>query len=120
MPGHSDGVYTRGDRNGYWISWTDAQGRRRYRKTHAKTLQQPRPLRAAELERAEQAKALGFAPAGEETFAVIATRFLGYQQARLTPKAYQREKGIIEGRLCPFFNCDIAGIRRVDVQRYVT
>jgi integrase len=120
MRNHSDGVYKRQDRDGYWISWTDAQGRRRYRKTHAKTLQQARTLRASELARVEQAKALGFAPAGEETFAVVAKRFMEYQQARLTPKAYEREKGIVENRLCKFFNCDIAGIRRVDVQRYVT
>ena len=68
----------------------------------------------------ERAKALGFSPAGEETVVEVAKRFLAYQQARLTPKAYAREQGIVEDRLCPFFNCDIAGIRRVDVQRYIT
>ena len=40
MSKSADGVYTRPDREGYWISWNDAQGRRRYRKTNAQTLTQ--------------------------------------------------------------------------------
>jgi integrase len=38
----------------------------------------------------------------------------------LTAKAYEREKGIVNEHLCGFFTGVIAGIRRVDVQRYVT
>src|SRR5271170_8253986 len=48
-----DGIYTPKNRHGYWISWTDAQGRRRRRKTSAKTLSQARAARAAELVRVE-------------------------------------------------------------------
>lgn len=120
MASNSDGVYTRGDRYGYWISWTNAQGRRRFRKTNARTLQQARAARAAELVRVEQAKCLGFAPPGEETFAEVATRYLAHQKARLTPKAYQREEGIVNERLKPFFAGSIASIRRLDIQRYIT
>lgn len=40
--------------------------------------------------------ALGFAPPGEETFAAVAKRFLAYQKARLTPRAYDRERSIVE------------------------
>jgi integrase len=68
----------------------------------------------------EQSKALGFTPPGEESFADIATRFLTHQKARLTVRAYERESGIIENHLKPFFNGRLAAIRRVDVQRYVT
>lgn len=116
----ADGVYTRKDRPGYWISWTDAQGHRRYRRTNVKTLAQARALRAAEVTRAEQTKALGFAPAGKDSFAEIGKRFLAYQKARLTPKAYERERGIVENHLLSFFAGKIAAIRRVDVQRYGT
>lgn len=120
MPSHSDGVFTRKDRDGYWISWTDAQGRRRYRRTDANSLAQARTARAAELVRVEQAKMLGFAPPGEDSFAEAATRFLAHQKARLTPKAYQREALIFEGHLKPFFTGPLAAVRRIDVQRYVT
>src|SRR5581483_6897325 len=89
-----DGIYQRKDRPGFWVSWTDAQGRRRYRKTDAQNITQAKQIRAAELLRVEQAKLLGHAPPGEETFAEVAKRFLQHQKARLTPKAYERERGI--------------------------
>ena len=115
-----DGVYKRKDRGGYWISWVDAQGKRRFRKTEAQTLIQAMNARAAELVRAEQAKVLGFAPPGDEAFSQIAARFLSHQKARLTPKAFDREKGIVEKHLSPFFNTKLSSIRRVDIQRYIT
>jgi integrase len=115
-----DGIYTPKNRQGYWISWTDAQGRRKRRKTNAKTLSQARSSRAAELVRVEQAKALGFAPPGQETMSDVATRFLSHQKARLTPKAYTREEGVVNEHLCPFFAGPLASIRRVDIQRYIS
>jgi integrase len=113
-------VYTRKDRRGYWMHWTDAQGRRKWRKLNVRTLQQARKARAAELIRVEQSRVLGFAPPGEDTFAEVAARFLAHQRARLTPKAYEREKGIVNEHLAKFFLGPLASIRRVDVQRYVT
>jgi integrase len=115
-----DGVYTRDDRAGFWISWTDAQGRRRYRKTDAQNITQAKQIRAAELLRVEQARILGFSPPGEETFAEVAARYLQYQKARLTKRAYEREESIIDKHLKPFFSCPLASIRRQDAQRYVT
>lgn len=115
-----DGIFKRKDREGFWISWTDAQGRRRYRKTDAQNITQAKKIRAAELLRVEQARMLGFSPPGEETFAEVAARYLKYQKARLTPYAYAREDVIINNHLIPFFNCPLAGIRRQDAQRYVT
>ena len=102
------------------MHWTDAQGRRRWRKLKVRTLQQARTARAAELVRVEQAKALGFAPPGEDSFKDVAKRFLAHQKVRLTVKAYERENGIVNEHLCKFFTGPIAAIRRVDVQRYVT
>ena len=115
-----DGIYQRKDRPGFWISWSDAQGRRRYRKTDAQNITQARTIRSAELLRVEHARVLGFTPPGEETFKDVATRFDAHQKARLTDRAYEREHSIIEMHLKPFFACKLAAIRRVDVQRYVT
>jgi integrase len=115
-----DGVYTRKDRPGYWISWVDAQGRRRFRKTDAQTAHQAKAARAAELVRVEQAKVIGFTPPGEEPFEDVAARFLAHQKVRLTTRAFEREQSIIDIHLKSFFSCKLAAIRRVDVQRYVT
>jgi integrase len=115
-----DGIYQRDDREGFWISWTDANRRRRYRKTDAQNITQARQIRNAELLRVERTKALGFSPPGKETLAEVAVRFLRHQKARLTPKAFDREKSIIEKHLKPFFNGSLASIHRQDVQRYIT
>src|SRR5436853_236921 len=115
-----DGVYKRKDREGYWISWIDAQGRRRLRKTDAQTQAQAKSIRAAELIKVEQSKVLGFSPPGEDAFQELTVRFLLHQKARLSAKAYEREQGIVEKHLRPFFAVKVAAIRRVDVQRYIT
>src|SRR5262245_18575230 len=47
-PQKRDGVYQRKDWPGWWISWTDAQGRRRRRKTDAQNTTQAKAVRAAE------------------------------------------------------------------------
>ena len=115
-----DGVYTRKDRAGYWISWKDTQGRRRYRKTDARNGVQARAARAAELVRVEQAKVLGFTPPGKETLLDVSPLFLAYQKARLTPKGYVRDEGIVTKHLIPFFSGQLASIRKTDLQRFVT
>jgi integrase len=72
------------------------------------------------LVKAEQSRVLGFSPPGDETFREIAASFLSHQKVRLTPKAYEREKGIVEKNLSSFFTGKLSAIRRVDIQRYVT
>jgi len=116
-----DGIYTRKDRPGYWGSWIDASGKRRQRKFEAHTLQQARTLLSAEKARVEKTVTLGYAPPSRESFEAVSKRFLKHQAARLTPRAYTRESGIMEGHLRPFFGAvKVAEIRRVDVQRYIT
>src|SRR5437764_3193253 len=115
-----DGVYTRKDRSGYWMHWTDAQGKRKWRKLNVRTLQQARKLRFAELQRIEQAKYLGYAPPSEQTFSEVGKKFLAHQKARLTDKSYRRESGIVNEHLGNFFAGPLARIRRVDIQRYIT
>lgn len=115
-----DGVYKRPDSPGYWISWTDHLGRRRRRRVNAINRAHAETLRANELIRADEIRTKGFSSPGEETFQEIATRFLSHQKARLTPKAYEREKGIVENHLSNFFTGKLSAIRRVDIQRYIT
>src|SRR5262249_38829995 len=112
--------YQRKDRPGWWISWTDAQGRRRFRKTDAQNITQAKQIRAAELLRVEQARMLGHQPPGEETFKEIADRYLKYQKARLTPKAYDREEMIRRLYLVRFDALKLSAIRKVDLQNYLT
>jgi integrase len=115
--GKRDGVY---QRNGsYWISWTDASGRRRRERTHAVTAKQAKLYRDAKLNRIEQAFVLGFTPPTEETFEQVAEKFLRYQKGRLTPAAYEREQGIVNQHLIPAFPLKIADVRRVEIQRYL-
>src|SRR5271163_2608543 len=116
-----DGIYQRKDRPGFWASWVDASGKRRQRKLEAYTLQQARSLLSAEKARVEKTVTLGYAPPSAETFTAASTRFLRHQKARLTPRAYAREIGIVETHLRPFFGTvRLAEIRRADVQKYVT
>src|SRR5687767_9538474 len=98
-----DGVYRRGDRGGFWISWIDATGKRRMRKTDAETRAQARQIRASELLKVEQAKVLGFTPPGEEKFEDITEKYLIHQQPRLTQAAYDRTDGVINNHLLPAF-----------------
>jgi integrase len=119
-PQKRDGVYQRKDRAGWWISWSDAQGRRRVRKTDAQNITQAKAIRAAEMLRVEQAKMLGHAPPGQETFREIAERYLKYQKARISPKAYVREEGILRTHLARFNSLKLIAIRKVDIQLYVT
>lgn len=120
-PQKRDGVYQRDDRPGFWISWTDAQGRRRRRKTDAQNITQAKQILSAELLRVEQARMLGHTPPGDETFKEIADRYLKYQKARLSPKGYDREESAMRVHLAPRFNSlKLAAIRKMDIQRYVT
>jgi hypothetical protein len=119
-PQKRDGVYERKDRKGYWISWTDAPGRRRQRKTDAQNITQAKQILSAELLRVEQAKMLGHAPPGEEAFKEVADPYLKYQKARLTAKSCEREESILRIHLSPFNSLKLSSIRKADIQRYVT
>lgn len=114
-----DGVYMRGRK--YWISYMDAQGRRRLESTNAPTLQQARAIRERELMKAEQQRRFGIIEPTEDTFEQFAPKFLEYQRKRLTPAAYGRAKGILDSHLKPVFGSMLlAQIRRKDVEHFVS
>jgi integrase len=115
-----DGVFTRKDRKGFFISWKDANGKRRKRKTNSRTLLQARNALEGERRRVEEAKYLGFIPPGEDTFSEVAGRFLAFQKARVSKKEHVREEGILRNHLKPFFPGTVASIRKVDIDKYIT
>lgn len=115
-----DGVTVRSG-NRFYISWVDHLGRRKHRKVAAATLQQARTFREAELIKAERARTLGLVEPSRDSFQQFSVRFLKYQKARLTPAAYERTRGIVEGHLQPEFGARrLSDIRRADVERYIT
>jgi len=115
-----DGVFIR--RGSYWISFIDSQGRRKQRKLKGVTsLTTAKTLRAKELENAEKARLLGYTPPTKDTFAEFVPRYLKHQEARLTPAAYERTRGIVDTHLRPHFGqMQLALIRRREVQSYLT
>ena len=119
-PRDRDGVFIR--KGSYYISYIDAQGRRKQRKLKGvHTLTQARDLRTVELTNVEKARVLGYSPPAKDTFAEIVNRYLNHQKARLTAHAYERTRGIVEDHLKSTFGpTPLATIRRADVQRYIT
>ncbi len=115
-----DGVFTR--KGAFYISFTDTQGRRRQRKLKGVvSLTRAKELRNAELANVQKARALGYAEPTKDTFAEIISRYLQHQKARLTPRAYERSRGIVEQHLNSFFGpMRLSDIRRADIQKYIT
>ena len=120
MGRNGDAVYTRKDRPGFWISYRDADGHRRRRKVQAPSMQTAKLALSGERTRTETAKALGFLPPTDKSFAEVADEFLAHQKGRLSVANYERERGIIEGHLKPFFAGELKAIRKSAVLRYVS
>jgi integrase len=115
-----DGVYWRKDRRMYWISFVDARGQRK-RKPGAQSWEEARQRLAEALGRVKEEENLkpGEMLACRDRFADVADRFLAYQKPRLTPKAYEREKGIA-AHLKAFFTGRLADVTSSQVSDYVT
>lgn len=115
-----DGVYWRKDRRMYWISYVDAKGKRQ-RKPGAENWEDARQQLAEALGRAKEEENLkpGEVLACLDSFADVADRFLTYQKPRLTPRAYERERGIV-GHLKAHFSGKLADITSGNVSDYVT
>ena len=124
-----DGIYQRKDRSGFWGSWTDASGTRHRRRFEGCTLTQARTALAAEKLKVEEEIKFGKPLPSEESFAAFAVEFLKYQERRiashvvkgkLSQAEYERQRGIVEKYLKPFFGTmKLASIRRADVVRYI-
>jgi integrase len=91
-----DGVYYRKDRGAWWVSYTDAQGRRQREAVVAHTRPQAVAARAALMTKAERDRVLGVREASDITLADLLARYKRYQKARLRPTTFARLDGILE------------------------
>jgi len=123
-----DGLYWRRDRKAWWVSYTDAQGRRTRKPaqnvdTHddAATHDEAGTFRAVERRQVRTQRALkpGEVLTCRDSFADVADKYLAYQKPRLTPRAYTREAGIA-GHLKAFFTGKLADVTSSQVSDFVT
>jgi integrase len=111
----------------YWISYMnhavkDANGKpKRLQRPGGRTWEEARQALAEALARVKEEANLkpGEVLASRDSFAAVADRFLAYQKPRLTPKAYDRERGIV-GHLKALFTGDLRDITSGMVSDYVT
>jgi hypothetical protein len=122
-----DGVYARKGLKGFWISWVDETGKRR-QEYGGPTVTQARERREVLRTRSREAKnaiANGEPLATEDTFAMVAKRYIEYQRKRctagqLSKHETERQLGIVEKHLLPFFgSIKLPAIRPSKVHEYI-
>ncbi|WP_035350854.1 tyrosine-type recombinase/integrase [Edaphobacter aggregans] len=115
-----DGIFQR--RGQFWMSFQDSRGKRHQCVLKGViSLTEAKNRRALKIAEIEKHKLLGHVPATKDVFATIIPNYLIHQKARLTPESYERTRGILEVHLKSFFGTmPLAGIRRADVQKYIT
>jgi integrase len=108
-------------RGKYQISYIDQQGCRVQRTVNAFTLTQARELRNAAVAQVEKDRTLGYVAPKADTFSDFAPKYLKYQKANLSERAYERSRGIVESHLTKAFGpMRLADIRVADVRKYVS
>jgi Phage integrase, N-terminal SAM-like domain len=121
-----DGVYEREGRPGFWISYVDEYGKRR-QQYGGPTVTQAREKREeirTRVREVKEALANGEPLPTEDTSGVVAKRYV-YQRKRcaagqISEQEVQRQKGIVENHLIPFFgSTKLASIRPSRVNAYV-
>jgi integrase len=115
-----DGVYWRKDCHKYWVSYVDAKGTRQ-REPASVNWDDSQDILRDKLREVKEKRNLkpGEMLACLDSFADVAERFLAYQKPRLTPRAYERERGIV-GHLKAHFAGKLADITSGEVSDYVT
>src|ERR1039458_2061970 len=91
-----DGVYYRKDRGSWWVSFKDANGRRKPNALAAHTRPQAVAARAALMLKAERDRVLGVKEASEIATADLLARYKRHQKTRLRPTTFERLDGILE------------------------
>ena len=130
---HTGNVYRQQGKDGWIIRWRDAQGRRRSRLVKVDSEEEARKSLFAEKSKAERNLQLetvsGQKPPTDESFECFAAEFLKFQEKRISPRVakgklsrteFDRQKGIVEQHLKPFFgSMRLASIRKADVVHYI-
>ena len=91
-----DGVYYRKDRGTWWVSFTDAAGRRQREAVVASTRPQAVAARAGLMVKAQRDRVLGVKEPSEITTADLLARYERHQKPRLRPTTFERLDGILE------------------------
>lgn len=91
-----DGVFTRADRKGFFVSYIDASGIRRKQKIVAHTRAQAVTVLQAIKTRVQQEKILGVKHISEITVSDLFERFRRHQKARVRPATYERLDAICD------------------------
>jgi integrase len=90
-----DGVSQRSDRSGWWISYIDAEGKRRKKKVQASTRTQALEARRRVTVKVERERALGVKEASVISTSDLLERFRRHQKTRLRSTTYERLDGIL-------------------------
>jgi hypothetical protein len=90
------GFYYRKDRQSWWVSYTDAAGRRLREAVAAQTRPQAVTARAALMLKAEREKVLGVKEASDITTADLLAPYKRHQKPRLCSTTFERLDGILE------------------------
>lgn len=91
-----DGVYYRKDRGSWWVSYTDASGKRQRQAVVAHTRPQAVTARAALMVKAERDRVLGVKEASDISTADLLARYKRHQKTRLRSTTFERLGGILE------------------------
>ena len=123
------GVFKAKDRDGFIISWKDAEGRRQRRTVKVRTVKEAQAALQAERAKVEKQTTLGMPLPSDDSFAKFADEFLEIQKKRVSSKVIhgkvtaatlERQTGIVNQHFKPFFGAmRLAAIRRADVVRYI-
>ena len=91
-----DGVYYRKDRGAWWVSYTDANGKRQREAVTAHTRPQAVTARAGLMLKAERDRVLGVKEASDITTADLLARYKRHQKTRVRATTFDRLDGILE------------------------
>jgi len=111
------------------IRWINAQGERKSRLVKVHSIKAAREALTAEKLRVEEELRFGRPTPTEETFKTFVVVFLAYQEKRISARVvkgklsqseFNRQKGIINGPLVPFFGSKkLASVGRKDVAEHI-
>jgi|SRR5580704_13605772 hypothetical protein len=85
-----DGVYYREERGSWWVSYTDASGKRQREAVAAQTRSQAITARAGLMMKAERDRILGVKEATDISVADLLTRYEQHQKPRLRATTFER------------------------------
>src|SRR5580765_7292348 len=114
-----DGVYYRKDRGTWWVSYTDANGKRQREAVTAHTRPQAVAARAGLMLKSERDRVLGVKEASDITTADLLARYKRHQKTRLRSTTFERLEGILE-TLKTFLPDRARDITRKTVAEYIS